>query len=459
VRAVSNRVGVAGTSWEGGYVVADASGRLFTMGDAGFYGDETGNLLSKPIVGMAAAPGGGGYWEVASDGGIFAFGGAGFFGSTGSLTLSKPIVGMAAAPGGGGYWEVASDGGIFSFGDAGFFGSTGSLTLSKPVVGMAATPDGAGYWLVASDGGIFSFGDAGFFGSTGSMTLVQPVVGMAATPDGGGYWLVASDGGIFTFGDAPYKGSAVTPLRPPAYMALSSDVQPAVVGVAPEDPGPLINRSGTTRVLFIGDSVAFETGFFTGAVASGLSIFDGAILGCGIMGATPIQPWMGGGPMTPYPACDDWQQQYQWAIDGWHPNIVVFVAGYWESQPRLFNGTYADMDDNPSYASSVRSAIADALGILHSQGASIIVATAPYFGDGTPPSLINDYNAALRQVAATFGATQVLDLNTLVDPGGSYQEVVDGVDARSADGVHLTGAGVEQIVDPLLMPMLQGSGT
>ena len=411
----SNLVHEAGMSWDGGYVVADASGRVFTMGDAGFYGDEAGDPLDRPIVGMVATPDG------------------------------------------GGYWEVAADGGIFAFGDARFSGSTGNLALNEPIVGMAATPDGGGYWEVAADGGIFAFGDAGFSGSTGSLALNEPIVGMAATPDGGGYWEVAADGGIFAFGDAPYNGSAVTPLHPPAYMAFSSDQQPAVVGVVPEGPGPQIDRSGTTRVLFVGDSVAFETGFFTGAVASGLSIFDGAILGCGIMGDAPIEPWMGGGPMSPYPACADWRQQYRWAIDGWHPDIVVFVAGYWESQPRLFNGSYADMDDDPAYTSAVQSAITDALGILHSQGAAVIAATAPFFGDGTPPSLIDDYNSSLRQVAAGFSGTQVLDLNALLDPGGSYQAVVDGVDARSPDGVHLTGAGVEQLVDPSLLPLLQGA--
>ncbi len=329
------------------------------------------------------------------------------------------------------------------------------MTGGMPVESnWAGSPWDGGYVVADASGRLFTMGDAGFYGDETGSPLNRPIVGMAPIPDGGGYWEVASDGGIFSFGDAPYKGSAVSPLRPPAYMALNSDVQPTVVGVAPEGPGPQINRSGTPRVLFIGDSVAFETGFFTGAAASGLSIFDGAILGCGIMGAAPIQPWMGGGPMTPYPACDDWQQQYEWAIEGWHPDVVVFVAGYWESQPRLFNGSYADMGDSPSYAGSVQSAIAAALGILHSQGASVIAATAPYFGDGTPASLIDDYNTALRQVAATSGGTQVFDLNALLDPGGSYQELVDGVDARTPDGVHLTGAGVEQVVDPDLLPMV-----
>ncbi|HEX4433181.1 MAG TPA: hypothetical protein VH012_00030 [Acidimicrobiales bacterium] len=201
-------VGIAQTGDDGGYWLVASDGGLFNYGDAGFFGSAGGIHLNKPIVGIAPTSDGGGYWMVATDGGIFNYGDAPFYGSTGSITLNKAIVGMAATPDGGGYWLVASDGGIFSYGDAQFYGSTGSITLNKPIVGMAATPDGGGYWLVASDGGIFAFGDAQFFGSTGSIHLAQPIVGMAAMPDGGGYWFTAADGGLFNYGTAPFQGSS-----------------------------------------------------------------------------------------------------------------------------------------------------------------------------------------------------------------------------------------------------------
>src|SRR5438270_925465 len=141
-----------------------------------------------------------GYEMAGSTGRVYSFGSVGSYGDLAKYRLAKPVVGAALVPSGLGYWLVASDGGVFSFGAAGFHGSTGGIALTRPVVGMAATPDGRGYWMVASDGGIFAFGDAGFYGSTGGIALTRPVVGMAATPDGRGYWLVASDGGIFAFG-------------------------------------------------------------------------------------------------------------------------------------------------------------------------------------------------------------------------------------------------------------------
>jgi hypothetical protein len=142
------------------------------------------------VVTITPAPSGQGYWLVASDGGVFTFGDAGFFGSETGHPLTAPVVGMAATPSGRGYWLVGADGGVFSFGDAGFFGSASGHLLAAPVVGMAATSSGQGYWLVAADGRVFTFGDAGFFGSMADDQLSNPIAAIAPAHDGGGYWLL-----------------------------------------------------------------------------------------------------------------------------------------------------------------------------------------------------------------------------------------------------------------------------
>ena len=196
-------VGVAATTDDDGYWIANNKGEVVACGDATNFGSLT-TTPAHPIVGMAATPDGHGLYLVASDGGVFTLGDAVFQGSTGALVLNKPIVGMTVDPATGGYWLVASDGGIFTF-NTPFEGSTGAMTLNKPIVGMADDPETGGYWLVASDGGIFSF-NAPFQGSTGALKLNKPVVGMALDPATGGYWLVASDGGIFSF-NAPFYGS------------------------------------------------------------------------------------------------------------------------------------------------------------------------------------------------------------------------------------------------------------
>ncbi len=234
-------VGIAATPDGGGFYLVASDGGVFTFGDATFQGSTGAIVLNKPIVGMAVDPTTGGYWLVASDGGIFTFN-APFEGSTGAMSLNKPIVGMALDPTTGGYWLVASDGGIFTF-NAPFWGSAGALRLNKPVVGMAPDLATGGYWLVASDGGIFSY-NAPFFGSTGAIVLNKPIVGMESNSTGTGYRFVATDGGIFDFGSSQFYGSAVTgapPSTAPTVVLNQSGTGPSA-GII----GPLGFPTGTT---------------------------------------------------------------------------------------------------------------------------------------------------------------------------------------------------------------------
>ena len=212
-------VGIAATPDGGGYYLVGSDGGVFSFGDAHFQGSTGGMSLNKPVVGIAVDPATGGYWLVASDGGVFAYN-APFYGSTGALRLNQPVVGIAEADGGSGYWLVASDGGIFAF-NAPFYGSTGSIRLNEPVVGMGNDSASGGYWLVASDGGIFAY-NAPFYGSTGSIRLNKPVVGMESNIAGTGYRFVASDGGVFRFGTAGFYGSAVVPPRPTTWVITPS---------------------------------------------------------------------------------------------------------------------------------------------------------------------------------------------------------------------------------------------
>ena len=90
-------IGVAATSDDAGYWIANSAGQVVACGDATNFGSST-KAPNHPIVGIAPTPNGGGFYLVASDGGIFTFGNATFQGSMGAMTLNKPIVGMALDP-------------------------------------------------------------------------------------------------------------------------------------------------------------------------------------------------------------------------------------------------------------------------------------------------------------------------------------------------------------------------
>ncbi len=440
--------GVADPS--GGYWLVGSDGGVFSFGNADFWGSTGGIALNKPIAGMAATPDGGGYWLVGSDGGVFSFGNAEFWGSTGGIALNKPIAGMAATPDGGGYWLVASDGGIFAFGDAQFFGSTGGMTLNKPVVGMAATASGNGYWLVASDGGIFSYGDAQFWGSTGGIHLNEPIVAMTPTQDGDGYWLVAQDAGVFDYGDAQFSGSAQSPLHPPLFPGPLTNPIPPVVSIINEATGSQATHQGTMRVAFSGDSLSLYEGSYVEANSPPYDVDDGAAAGCGYTDGAPTIPWSN--PRSVYispGACALWASQLQWVVSRFHPDVTVIQTGYWETQDRMFDGSYTTLA-NPSYAAFIQDNLAEAVQIAHSDGGAVILSTSPFFGDGTPNTLVSDYNEIVESVAAEFPYVSIDDLFTVLDPGGAYSSVVDGILARGPDGVHITAAAVDTLIEPAL---------
>jgi hypothetical protein len=434
----------------GGYWLVASDGGIFSFGNAQFWGSTGGIALNKPIVGMTATPDGNGYWLVASDGGIFAFGDAQFWGSTGGIALNKPIVGMAAAANGNGYWLVASDGGIFAFGDAPFLGSTGGIHLNEPVVGMAATADGGGYWMVASDGGIFTYGDASFWGSAGSVDLSEPIVAMTPTPDGNGYWLVGQDAGVFTYGDATFSGSAQSPLHPPLFpKPLSNPIAP-VVTIINEGTGPQATHQGEQRVAFSGDSLSLYEGNYVSQTDPPYDVDDGAAAGCGYTDGEPTIPWSDPGSVyISSAACALWATQLQWVVSRFHPDVTVIQTGYWETQDRQFYGTYTTLA-NQAYAAFIQDNLAQAVQIAHSDGGAVILSTSPYFGDGTPNVLVDDYNQIVKSVAAEYPYVSIDDLFTVLDPNGAFSTVVDGLTARSPDGVHITQAAVDTLIEPAL---------
>jgi len=69
-------------------------------------------------------------------------------------------------------------------------------------------------------------------------------------------------------------------------------------------------------------------------------------------------------------------------------------------------------------------------------------------------SRVDEYNQILRRLAARHpGSVAVEDLNAVLDPGGHFQTVVDGVTVRWADGIHVSKAGgqwAEQFILPTI---------
>jgi hypothetical protein len=275
---------------------------------------------------------------VSTSGVVATFGGAGFHGDR-TTALNSSVVAITATSDAEGYWLVTSAGEVLSYGDAVSYGSAHETSASGPIVSMAATHDGKGYWLVSSSGQVFSFGDAVSYAAKTGQTVSGSIVGMAVTSDGAGYILVASDGGVFAFGDASSKGSDVNPAESPNEPSDFTDDDPPVVGVVYLASGHQASTTGSVKVTYFGDSLAWLNEIYSDTVAGTYdeSVADAATPGCGIAGDEELTT-SASGNIDPPAACSDWYQRLAQALASEHPDVVVVELGYWESQSHLWDG-------------------------------------------------------------------------------------------------------------------------
>jgi hypothetical protein len=235
-------------------------------------------------------------------------------------------------------------------------------------------------------------------------------------------------------------------------------------------------------ILMFGDSVALTLGWSLNqkdlAATYGYTFKDLGIVGCGVVmgpfvtadGQTePSQPACNGAaplPGTPLKQ-QPWPVQWKDELAEYHPNVVVLLAGRWEEVDREFNGTQTNILD-PTFADYVRYQLTYASLLVTSTGANMVFLTAPCNDagkqlDGAPwpedePSRLAAYNHLVRQVAAEFPTTDsVVDLDSLVCPGGKFSATFRHTTIRDPDGVHFTlTAGIT--LAPELMPPIVAAG-
>ncbi len=141
--------------------------------------------------------------------------------------------------------------------------------------------------------------------------------------------------------------------------------------------------------------------------------------------------------------------QLHWLVSRFHPDVTVIQTGYWESQNRLFNGTYETLAD-ADYSAFIESNLEPAVQIAHSDGGAGDPLHLALFADGTPDNLVDAFNQIVDGVAQEFPYVSIDDLYSVLDPGGAYPAVVNGILARGPDGVHITEAAVDNLIAPAL---------
>jgi peptidoglycan/LPS O-acetylase OafA/YrhL len=226
---------------------------------------------------------------------------------------------------------------------------------------------------------------------------------------------------------------------------------------------------GLSSVLFVGDSTALTMGYWLAPYAAHFGVVIGgrSLSGCGLANAEPYD--LHGVPTYSVPPgrCQTWASQYAADVEQLHPKVVVLVVGWWETMDRMFQGRWQHLGD-PAFDTYETALFEQAVTVLGSSGAHVVLMSSPYFDtgeqpDGQPwaedaPARANLLNDIIRSVAKKHPATvTVIPLNRYLDPNGKFALKIDGNVMRTPDGVHTTQAAGTYLA-PKILPELAALG-
>ncbi len=266
-----------------------------------------------------------------------------------------------------------------------------------------------------------------------------------------------------------------------AFLGVVTVTVAATVPSAAGAAGPL-QTIGTgytgapVRVALFGDSVAWRLGFALLASQPqqryDVSLDNGAIVACGVVRSTDYEAGGVTDTMVPQcnpsaPASSQWPAQWKGDLDQFRPNVVMILAGRWEVMNRLIGGRWLHIGE-PAFDAVLHQALDQAVHEASSEGALVVLMTAPCFDsgeqpDGQPwpedsPGRLSLYNQMVREVAAEHPTTVRLeDFGAMLCPGGVFSTTVDGVQLRDGDGVHIvpTSAAGQWLAARLLPEVVQ----
>lgn len=261
----------------------------------------------------------------------------------------------------------------------------------------------------------------------------------------------------------PAGAPQVTVVSP---VASGLDAPPSPSARPPPPPVSLpraIRRHGPLTVAVFGDSIAWTLIHYL-PPTPGIRFFDHTVLGCGIVTGGPYRYF--GQQYPDSPRCDAWPRRWLRQLRADRPDEVLLLVGRWETMDHYYQGRWLHVGE-PAYDRHLAALLGQAITLLGSTGARVVVATEPYNQRGEQPDgslypednpvRVTDWNRLLRGVVSAHPGTQVLDLNHKLCPGGAFTWTVDGVQVRS-DGVHLTPEGVWWLTPWLVRSLSRAAG-
>jgi peptidoglycan/LPS O-acetylase OafA/YrhL len=249
-------------------------------------------------------------------------------------------------------------------------------------------------------------------------------------------------------------GPAIACLGATVVVVVAGTVVPASASVAVRRFRPSTPMVRPPVVVVLGDSTALTLGYALAATApAGTRVVDGGLFGCGLA----IASWASNDPPTPqlamFPPCNEstpaagqWPAEDAARMVGTgRGDLVLFVAGTWEVQDLLQEGRWTNITE-PSFQSYELGQLRRLVGIGSAHGAHVDLATMPAAGPASDSAEASRADVARRRmiydhllgvVAAEFpGTVSIVDYGDVLSPKGVFHEYLDGVQVRSADGIH-----------------------
>jgi hypothetical protein len=232
------------------------------------------------------------------------------------------------------------------------------------------------------------------------------------------------------------------------------------------------------KVLIVGDSIAGTLGVGLADLANRshykVQFANEGVPGCSVSMQAQIKAlWY---TLPPGPPCsttnpDSLFTTWRKWVDAYNPDVVLYVARG-ETFDQQIGGKWQNLGQ-ASFDDYVTSRYREAVSVLGSRGATVVLMTSPLYNSGASstgaawpedaPSRVQIDNTTIRAVASTSttgagtttdGKVYVFDLNQVADPSGKYSPTIGPYNIRCNDGVHFSQSGGEYVGLRLLPDLL-----
>ena len=166
----------------------------------------------------------------------------------------------------------------------------------------------------------------------------------------------------------------------------------------------------------------------------------------------------------PVSDCTHWRPLWTSDVASTRPDVVGMLVGRWDLCDHVYKGQTVHVG-LPAWNAHLADEINRAVDIFSAHGTRVVLFAMPDINaaDEAPGSAafpendqsrVDAFNAIVAGVAAHRRSTvTLLDLNKELDPHGSFQLAIDGVQVRWPDGVHISKAG-GQWLQPFVLPLV-----